>query len=123
MCDIFLVSFGCKDGSQTRFGSERVYFDIGQFEIFIQKNCRSIEVRNIVVSQKAVSNLIRKNINKEAGSDTAPSLVKPRGSPKLRTPGLVAAIEKDLSGPNPLTRSALSFKYGVSATTIARVIS
>ncbi|OQV12441.1 hypothetical protein BV898_13317 [Hypsibius exemplaris] len=36
---------------------------------------------------------------------------------------LVAAIEKDHSGPNPLTRSAFSLKYGVSATTIARVIS
>lgn len=88
-----------------------------------RKIVEALKVRNIVVSQKAVSNLIRKNINKEAGSDTAPSLVKPRGSPKLRTPGLVAAIEKDLSGPNPLTRSALSLKYGVSATTIARVIS
>ncbi|OWA55561.1 hypothetical protein BV898_19945, partial [Hypsibius exemplaris] len=53
----------------------------------------------------------------------APSSVKPRGSQKLRTPGLVAAIEKDLSGPNPLTRSALSLKYGVSAKTIATVIS
>ncbi|OWA54052.1 hypothetical protein BV898_18474 [Hypsibius exemplaris] len=53
---------------------------------------------------RAVFNLIRKNTTKEAGSDTAPSSVKPRGSPKLRTPGLVAAIEKDLSGPNPLTR-------------------
>ncbi|OWA51760.1 hypothetical protein BV898_16230 [Hypsibius exemplaris] len=72
---------------------------------------------------KAVSNLIRKNINKEAGSDTAPSLVKPRSSLKLRTPGLVDAIEKDLSGPNPLTCSALSLKYGVWATTIAQVVS
>ncbi|OWA53741.1 hypothetical protein BV898_18163 [Hypsibius exemplaris] len=71
----------------------------------------------------AVSNLNKKNINKEAGSHTAPSSVKPRSSPKLRTPSLVAAIEKDLSGPNPLTRSALSLKYDVSATTIARVIS
>ncbi|OWA50819.1 hypothetical protein BV898_15325 [Hypsibius exemplaris] len=81
------------------------------------------KVRNIFVSQRAVSNLIRKNINKEAGSDTAPLSMKPRGSPKLRTPNLVAAIEKDLSGPNTLTRSALSLKYGVSATTTARVIS
>ncbi|OWA53025.1 hypothetical protein BV898_17461 [Hypsibius exemplaris] len=69
------------------------------------------------------SNLIRKNINKDAGSGTAPLSVNPRGSPKLRTSSLVAAIEKDLSGPNPLTRFALSFKYGVSATIIARVIS
>ncbi|OQV18859.1 hypothetical protein BV898_07113 [Hypsibius exemplaris] len=83
----------------------------------------ALKIRKIFVSQKAVSNLIRKNINKEAGSDTAPSLVKPRGSPKLRTSGLVDAIEKDMSGPNPLTRSALSLKYGVSATTIARVVS
>ncbi|OWA54703.1 hypothetical protein BV898_19104 [Hypsibius exemplaris] len=65
----------------------------------------------------------RKNNNKEVGSDTAPSSVKPRGSPKLRTPGLVDAIEKDLSGPNPLTHSALSLKYGVSATTVADVFS
>ena len=73
-----------------------------------RKIVEALKVRNIVVSQKAVSNLIRKNNNKEAGRDTAASSVKPRGSPKLRTPGLVAAIEKDLSGPNPLTRSALS---------------
>ncbi|OWA51566.1 hypothetical protein BV898_16043 [Hypsibius exemplaris] len=72
--------------------------------------------------QRAVSNLIRKNNNKAAGSDSALLSMKPPGSPKLRTPSLVAAIEKDLSGPNPLTRSALSLKYGVSATTIARVI-
>ncbi|OQV22712.1 hypothetical protein BV898_03541 [Hypsibius exemplaris] len=72
---------------------------------------------------RAVSNLIRKNINKKAGNDTALSLVKPRGSSKLHTLGLVDAIEKDLSGPNPLTPSASSLKYGVSATTIARVIS
>ena len=88
-----------------------------------RKIVEALKVNNIVVSQKAVSYLIRKNNNKEAGSDTAPSSVKPRGSPKLRTPGLVADIEKDLSGPNPLTRSALSLKYGVSATTIANVIS
>ncbi|OQV14326.1 hypothetical protein BV898_11445 [Hypsibius exemplaris] len=88
-----------------------------------RKIVEALKVRNIVVSQKAVSNLIRKNNNKEAGSDIAPSSVKPSGSPKLRTPGLVAAIKKDLSGPNPLTRSALSLKYGVSATTIANVIS
>ena len=73
-----------------------------------RKIVEALKVRNIVVSQRAVSNLIRKNNNKEAGSDTAPSSVKPLGSPKLRTLGLVAAIEKDLSGPNPLTRSALS---------------
>ncbi|OWA55350.1 hypothetical protein BV898_19734 [Hypsibius exemplaris] len=66
--------------------------------------------------------LQRKNINKEAGSDTASLSMKPRGFPKLRTSSLMAAIEKDLSGSNPLTRSALSLKYGVSATTIARVI-
>ncbi|OQV14456.1 hypothetical protein BV898_11298 [Hypsibius exemplaris] len=80
-------------------------------------------LRESILTLRAVSNLIRKNNNKEAGSDTAPSSVKPRGSPKLRTPGLVAAIEKDLSGPNPLTRFALSLKYGVPATTIARVVS
>ncbi|OQV13733.1 hypothetical protein BV898_12048 [Hypsibius exemplaris] len=54
-----------------------------------------------------------KNINKEAGSDTAPLSMKPRGFPKLRTPSLVAAIEKDLSGPNPLTRFPLPLKYGL----------
>ncbi|OWA50170.1 hypothetical protein BV898_14695 [Hypsibius exemplaris] len=31
-------------------------------------------------------------------------------------------MEKELSGPNPLTRSALSLKHRVSATTIANVI-
>ncbi|OWA52088.1 hypothetical protein BV898_16551 [Hypsibius exemplaris] len=80
-------------------------------------------VRESILTLRAVSNLIRKNINKEAESDTAPLSMKPRGFPKLRTPGLVAAIEKDLSGPNPLTRSALFFKYSVSATTIANVVS
>ncbi|OQV14201.1 hypothetical protein BV898_11554 [Hypsibius exemplaris] len=48
--------------------------------------------------------------------------MKPRDFPKLQTPSRVAAIEKDLSIPNPLTRSALSLKYGLSATTIACVI-
>ncbi|OQV12166.1 hypothetical protein BV898_13583 [Hypsibius exemplaris] len=89
----------------------------------LRKIVEALKVRNIVISQKAVSNLIRKNNNKEAGSNTAPSSMKPRGPPKLRTHGLVAAIVKDLSGPNLLTRSALSLKYGVSATTIANVIS
>ncbi|OQV23025.1 hypothetical protein BV898_03074 [Hypsibius exemplaris] len=49
--------------------------------------------------------------------------MKLRGSPKLRIPSLVAAVEKNLSGPNPLNGSALSLKHGVSATTIADVIS
>ena len=49
--------------------------------------------------------------------------MEPRGSPKLRTFGVVNAIEKDLSEPNSLTRFALSLKYGKSATTIARVFS
>ncbi|OQV24836.1 hypothetical protein BV898_01424 [Hypsibius exemplaris] len=83
----------------------------------------ALKVRVIVISRKAVANLIRKNINKEAGKNTAPSLVKLRRSPKLRTPGLVDPIKKALSGPNPLNSSALSLKYGVSATTVARVIS
>ncbi|OQV16148.1 hypothetical protein BV898_09783 [Hypsibius exemplaris] len=52
--------------------------------------------------KRAISNLIRKNINQEARSDTASSSVKFRGSPKLRTPGLVAAIARvnsqDLEG-------------------------
>ena len=73
-----------------------------------RKIVEALKVRNIVVSQKAENYLIRENTNKEAGNDIAPSLVKPRGSPKLRTPRLVTAIEEDLSEPNSLTRSALS---------------
>ncbi|OWA55264.1 hypothetical protein BV898_19650 [Hypsibius exemplaris] len=56
-------------------------------------------LRESILTLKAVSNLHQKKY--QQGNPEvilAPSSVKPRGSPKLRTPGLVAAIEKDLSG-------------------------
>ncbi|OWA52419.1 hypothetical protein BV898_16876 [Hypsibius exemplaris] len=110
-------------GRKLDLGLRESILSLVSLKYLSRKIVEALKVRNIAVSQKAVSNLIRKNINKEAGSDTAPLSMKPRGSPILRTPSLVAAIEKDLSGPTALTRSALSLKYDVTAKTIACVIS
>ncbi|OQV15058.1 hypothetical protein BV898_10817 [Hypsibius exemplaris] len=103
-------------------GIRESIFTLVSLKYSSRKLVEALKVRNIVVSQKAVTNLIRKNINKEAGRNTAPSSVKPRDSPKLGIPDLVNAIKKDLSGPHPLTSSALSLKNDVSAKTIACVI-
>lgn len=110
-------------GRKLDLGARESILTLHSLKYSSRKIVEALAARNVTVSQSTVSRLILEEEAKKSGPVHAPPTVKPRGSPRLRTPMLVAAIEKDLSGPNPLTRAAVSRKHNVSATTVARVVS
>lgn len=78
--------------------------------------------RNIIVSQSAVTRVIREKSLDDSGEIKPPPDVGNRGKPKKRLPTLIKKVKKDITGHSPLTQNQLARKHKVSQTTIHRII-